>query len=148
MAEDGFFWIYLVFFMIPLARIIPRLVRKWQNKGKFSTKTPNFQNISQEGFEKMSNVENLKTFEKTASFETPLKKPLEKDMEVLDEINNGTKDFDQIQKNCKINNKELEKILKKFEDDGLMRVIKKEGVRGSKIELHPTEKGFKKFNEQ
>jgi len=32
MAEGDFIWIYLVFFMIPLARVIPRLIRKWQNK--------------------------------------------------------------------------------------------------------------------
>ncbi len=75
-----------------------------------------------------------------------MENPIGKDKQVLGEINKGIKDFNQIQKNVNISNKELEKILKNFEDEGLMRVIKKEGIMGGKIELHPTEKGFRKFN--
>ena len=141
MAEDGFMWIYLIFFMIPLARIIPRLVRKWQNKESVIPQNqynPNFQR----GEQKAKTVERAGTFEKVETVENPLSKK----MQVLGEINRGIKDFNQIQKNLKIENKELENILKDFEDDGLMRVIKKDGVTGSKIELYPTEKGFKEFN--
>lgn len=142
MAEDGFFWIYLIFFMIPLARIIPRLFRRFQNKNKFSPQRENVSWSPREGFDQKESLSDFETLDKTETIE----KPIEKDMQVLGEINRGVKDFNQIQKNTNVDNGELEEILKKFEDEGLMRVIKKDGVMGSKIELHPTEKGFKRFN--
>jgi hypothetical protein len=181
MAEGEFIWIYLIFFAIPLARIIPRLIRKWQNKDKSSTQkqfNQNLQKWEQKSSGRRDSFEKIKSFVTTESFEKPkssdipesfekpkssdipesfekpkssdipesFEKPIVKDMKVLGEINKGVKDFNQIQKNVNISNKELEEILKNFEDEGLMRVIKKEGVIGGKIELHPTEKGFRKFN--
>ena len=157
MAEGEFIWIYLIFFAIPLARIIPRLIRKWQNKDKSSTQkqfNQNLQKWEQKSTGRQDPFEKIKSFVTTESFEKPkssdiaesFEKPIVKDMKVLGEINKGVKDFNQIQKNVNINNKELEKILKNFEDEGLMRVIKKEGIMGGKVELHPTEKGFRKFN--
>ena len=169
MVEGDFIWIYLIFFAIPLARIIPRLIRKWQNKDKSSTQKQFNQNLQKweqkssgmgdsfekiksfvttESFEKPKSSDIPKSFEKPKSSDIPksFEKPIVKDMKVLGEINKGVKDFNQIQKNVNISNKELEEILKNFEDEGLMRVIKKEGVIGGKIELHPTEKGFRKFN--
>ena len=85
MAVDDFQWIYLIFFLIPLARILPRV------------------------------------------------------------INNGVRDFNQIQKNIGMDNQELEKILTDLENKGLMKIVKKSGLMGSKVEIHPTENGFKKF---
>jgi hypothetical protein len=35
--------------------------------------------------------------------------------------------------------------LKSLEDQGLMKIQNKQGLLGPKIELIPTEKGFKKF---
>ncbi len=128
MVEEGFSWIYLIFFLIPLARIIPRLVRKWQKKNgtftenQFSQSDPRIEQ-RQESFEKPQNKEN----------------------QVLGELNKGTKDFNKIQKNLGINNQELENILKDLEDQGLMKVIKKSGPFGIKVQLVPTEKGFKKY---
>jgi len=147
MAEEGFFWIYLVFFMIPLARIIPRIIRKWKNKDnpiQNNQFEQNFQKIEprQEVYENPNSFES-KEFERIEARDEP---PLSNEMKVLGEINRGIKDFNHIQNNLKIENQELENILKKFEDEGLMRVIKKSGLTGNKIELFPTEKGFKKFN--
>ncbi len=128
MVEEGFSWIYLIFFLIPLARIIPRLVRRWQKKNGTFTETqfsPNNPRMdqSQESFEK----------------------PQNKEMRVLGELNKGTKDFNKIQKNLGINNQELENILKDLEDQGLMKVVKKSGPFGIKVKLVPTDKGFKKY---
>ena len=146
MAAGDFSWFYLIFFLIPLARIIPRLVRKWQNKNntmgenQFSS---NFQRDGQmpQSFDKPKSFETSQSFEKSKSFE----KPIELDMQVLSEINNGVRDFNQIQKNIEIDNQKLENILTDLEKKGLMKVIKKSGLTGSKVEIHPTEKGFKKF---
>jgi len=132
MVEEGFSWIYLIFFLIPLARIIPRLVRRWQKKNapftenQFTQSDPRIeQRIDQR----------QESFEKTQS----------KDMQVLGELNKGNNDFNKIQKNLGINNQELENILKGLEDQGLMKVVKKSGPFGNKVKLVPTDKGFKKY---
>ena len=146
MAEDGFAWIYLIFFLIPLARIVPRVIRKWQNKDKFMGENQfnsNFQKTERipDSFEKPESFEKSQSSEKAESFE----KPLDLDMQVLREINNGIKDFNQIQKKTGIDNQKLENILTDLEGKKFMKVIKKSGLTGNKIEIHPTEKGFKKF---
>jgi len=128
MVEEGFSWIYLIFFLIPLARIIPRLVRKWQKKqGTFS--------------ENQFSPSNPRIEQRQESFE----KPQNKEIRVLGELNKGIKDFNKIQKNLGINNQELENILKDLENQGLMKVVKKSGPFGIKVKLVPTEKGFKKY---
>ncbi len=128
MVEEGFSWIYLIFFLIPLARIIPRLVRRWQKKNGTFTENQFTQSDSR--------IE-----QRQESFE----KPQSKDMQVLGELNKGIKDFNKIQKNLGINNQELENILKDLEDQGLMKVVKKSGPFGNKVKLVPTDKGFKKY---
>ena len=144
MAVDDFQWIYLIFFLIPLARILPRVIRKWRNKGMEENQfNQNFQKTEQIP----NSFETPKSFERSQSFEKPRSpdKSLELDMQVLAEINNGVRDFNQIQKNIGIDNQELEKILDDLENKGLMKVVKKSGLIGNKVEIHPTENGFKKF---
>ena len=153
MAEGDFIWIYLVFFMIPLARVIPRLIRKWQNKNNPVSENQYKQDFQrpeqkQPQFERPETFERSESFEREHSFEKSDEKPLNQKMMVLGEINRGVKDFNQIQKITNIDNQKLENILKGFEDDGLMRVVKKDGIMGSKIEMHPTEKGYKKFTDE
>ena len=153
MAESDFIWIYLVFFMIPLARIIPRLIRKWQKKNNPVSENQYKQNFQrpeqkQPQFERPKTFERSGSFEREHSFEKSDEKPLDQKMMVLGEINRGVKDFNQIQKITNIDNQKLENILKGFEDDGLMRVVKKDGIMGSRIEMHPTEKGYKKFTDE
>ena len=66
-------------------------------------------------------------------------------MLVLGELNKGVTKFESIQKNLGMNNQTLEIILEELERKGLMRVVKKQGILGPKVELHPTDEGFKKF---
>jgi len=140
MVEEGFSWIYLIFFLIPLARIIPRLVRKWQKKkgvyteNQFSPDNPKIEQ-RQESFERQESFQKQKSSEK----------PQNNEMQVLGELNRGVKDFNKIQKNLDIDNQKLENILKDLEDQGLMKVIKKKGIAGIKVELYPTDKGFKRY---
>ena len=72
-------------------------------------------------------------------------KPLTKDMLVLGELNRGTTKFEKIVKNTGIDSKELDSILKDLENRNLMRVEQKNGVLGPKVELFPTDKGFKEY---
>ena len=137
MVEEGFSWIYLIFFLVPLARILPRLVRKWR-KGKSVFPESQF---SQTNPENQFSQTNPEIENRPESFE----KPQNKEMRVLGELNKGVRDFNKIQRNLGIHNQELENILKGLEDKGLMKVVKKSGLVGTKIELYPTDKGFKKY---
>ncbi len=146
MVEEGFSWIYLIFFLVPLVRILPRLVRKWR-KGKstfpenqFSQSNPENQ-FSQSNPENQFSQSNPEIEKRPESFE----KPQNKEMRVLGELNKGVRDFNKIQRNLGIHNQELENILNGLEDKGLMKVVKKSGIVGTKIELYPTDKGFKKY---
>ena len=146
MVEEGFSWIYLIFFLVPLARILPRLVRKWR-KGKSTFPENQFSQTNPENQFSQTNPENQfsQTNPEIENRPESFEKPQNKEMRVLGELNKGVRDFNKIQRNLGIHNQELENILKGLEDKGLMKVIKKSGLVGTKIELYPTDKGFKKY---
>ena len=144
--EADFSWVYLIIFlMIPLARILPRVLRKLKT-GDF-----NSQDISQRQygsdfgrFEKQSD----KQFESnSAEYQEPPKssKPQTKNMLVLGELHRGVKLFENIQKNTGLTTEELNSILEDLENNGLMKAQQKSGLFGMKTELVPTEKGFKEY---
>ena len=64
-----------------------------------------------------------------------------KDMIVLGTIKGGAKDFDKIRRVAKLEPEELNKILEKLEERGLIKVEEKKGWLGKKIEIKTTEKG-------
>ena len=64
-----------------------------------------------------------------------------KDIIVLGAIRRGNKKFDKIQRSTQIEPKELDSILEKLEELGLITVEEKKGWLGKKIELSITEKG-------
>ena len=141
MAQDGFAWIYLVFFLIiPLSRILPRLVRKWKEKNYSSQ-----EKITTEPYQPNNEIitESVQS-EYQEDFPRHMK-PKSLDMLVLGELNRGVKNFNSIQKNLGIDTEKLDETLQNLENQGLMKVINKQGLFGPKIELMPTEKGFKKF---
>ena len=72
-------------------------------------------------------------------------KPKTKSMMVLGELNNGTRTFEKVQKNTGLDSEELNKILENLEKQGLLKVQQKQGLFGLKVELYPTEKGFKEY---
>jgi len=131
---DHFYWIWLIFLMFPLIRIIQRYLRK-RNKQKIT-----------EPSEKHLEMQ-LKT-NSSETFDTPtrnLAKPETKDMLVLGELNRGAKNFETMQKITGLERDELISILDYLEKRGLMRVEKKSGVFGTKIELYVTDKGFQVY---
>ena len=136
--EPDFSWIYLIFFlMIPLARIIPRVL------AKFRKRDDTFQTVQgnqyQSGFEEQSRREYQGEYQKEES------KYQTKDMLVLGEINIGTKTFEGIQKKTQLDNEELDTILGDLERKGLLKVQQKQGLLGPKVELLPTDEGFRKY---
>jgi len=140
MAENGFVWIYLIFLLIPLARILPRLIKKWKIKNSGTPQQP-FDNQLQVSNNTISesSIETLKAQPQRES------KPKFTDMLVLGELNHGTKNFDVLQKRLGIDNETLNSVLEDLENQGLMRVEQKQGLLGPKVELYPTEEGVKKY---
>ena len=144
MATD-YSWIYLlIFLIIPLARIIPRFLARRKMKNGSQTIQENEFRPSFDGYREPQRdfSEPQREFTKPPRDFT---KPQSKKMLVLGELNRGSKTFESIQKNTGLNNKELEKILEDLEDKGLLKVQQKQGLFGPKIELYPTDKGFKEY---
>ena len=141
MAEEGFAWIYLVFFLvIPLSRILPKIVQKWKDKNRGTAEQ--FTQTTYQSTNETIAEPSKKIPQEGITIEM---NPQTLDMLVLGELNRGTKNFGAIQRNLGIDNKALEKVLESLENQGLMKIQNKQGVLGPKIELIPTEKGFKKF---
>ena len=133
MADPNFSWIYLIIFLaIPLARIIPRLLarRKMNNSSSETIQESQIPPSSDE-YSKKS--------------QRDFSKPQTKNMLVFGELHKGSKTFESIQKNTGLSNKELEEILEDLEKDGMLKVHQKQGLFGTKIELYPTDKGFKEY---
>ena len=146
--EADFSWIYLIIFlMIPLARIIPRLLRRKKLQNLSSQKVPEkqfesdfnrYQDQSDKQFESNSTEFNQEP-SKTSS------KPQTKNMLVLGELHRGVRLFENIQKNTGLTNEELNAVLEDLETNGLMKTQQKPGLLGMKTELLPTDKGFKEY---
>ena len=139
----GGMWIYFIFFLIPLVRIIPRMLRRMKNKNSTKPQSSFFsQQFTHDTNDTMQGPSNDASMQEHPN-EIPTRQT--NDMLVLGELNKGTKQFDKIQKNTNLDSNELESILDDLERQGLMRVEHKKGPFGSKIELHSTEKGFDKY---
>ena len=135
LMDPNFQWIYLIFFlMIPLARIIPRLMAR-RRRGSES-----FQTMDQPYSKPNYSEQELSPPTK----EIP-EKPATKNMLVLGEIHRGRRTFESIKKNTGLSNNELDSILNDLEKKGMLKVHQKQGFFGTKIELHPTDKGFKEY---
>jgi DNA-binding HxlR family transcriptional regulator len=71
-----------------------------------------------------------------------------KDVIVLGAIKKGAKKFDKIQNIAKVDPEELNSILEKLEERGLITVEEKKSWLGKKIEIKITEKGSKEVDER
>ncbi len=134
-------WIFVFFAILMIARIVPRMIRGKKNilpQQAGSTK-PHMVTESrpEQSFVKEPRPE--PPFVKDA-------KPETKDMLVLGELNRGATTFGEIKKNTGLDSKELDSILKGLETRRLMRIEKVKSLLGIKIELYPTEKGFREYN--
>ena len=64
---------------------------------------------------------------------------------MLGALNRGSKTFEDIQNNTGLSNSELDAILEDLENNGMMKVVHKQGMLGPKTEILPTDKGFKEY---
>ena len=64
----------------------------------------------------------------------------------LGQINRGYKTFGEIRNTTGLNSEEISSILGDLEKRGLMKVEQKKGLVGIKVELLPTEKGYREYD--
>jgi len=70
------------------------------------------------------------------------------DVIILSAISQGAKKFDKIVRKTKIDGKEVNSLLERLEDKGLITLVEKKGWFGPKKEITLTEKGIKELEER
>ncbi len=132
-------WIFIFFAVLMIARIVPRMLRRGKmnlQRGNVVTAEQPFSETRDQPFVKES---------KERSFVEEAK-PESKEMMVLGQINRGYKTFGEIMKTTGLNSEEINSILGDLEKRGLMKVEQKKGLVGIKVELLPTEKGYREYD--
>ena len=147
--EENYSWIYLLIFMIiPLARILPRLLRRVGLKQDISPRpeTPRgtfFQESSPaDNFRESSSPDNFQESPRREEFST---KNWPKEKIVLGLLMTNISKFEELQKKGNISTNNLDTILQDLEKKGLMRPVEKSGPFGKSIQLRITEKGAAEF---
>ena len=144
--EADFSWMYLIIFlMIPLARILPRILKKLKSGNSESQEIP--QRQFESNFNRYEDQSDKQFESNSTEYQEPPKssKPQTKNMLVLGELHRGVRLFENVQKNTGLTNQELNSILEDLETNGLMKTQQKPGLMGMKTELVPTDKGFKEY---
>ena len=135
--SEHFYWIWAIFFIIPLVSIIRRYLRK-RNMQNFSKSSEQYHQMQFQ-----TNSSEIETPRRNFLEPEPKSesKPETKDIQVLGELNRGAKNFEKIQKITGLERDELASILEDLEKRGLMKVEEKSGLFGPKVELYLTDKG-------
>ena len=137
--SEHFYWIWAIFFIIPLVSIIRRYLRK-RNMQNFSKSSEQYHEMQFK-----TNSSKIETPRQNLLEPEPEPKHETKDMQVFEVLNYGAGNFEKIQKTTGIKHDELVSILEDLEKRGMMKVEEKSGLLGSKIELYPTKKGIKEY---
>ena len=125
MEHDGFNWFLLVIFlMIPLMRIIPRLLRRRKMKNAIPSQTFTGGKFEQ-GNDTIQEHAQDPSIQESARDPS---KPKTKDMLVLGELNSGTKNFEGVKRNTGLDSNELNSILEDLEKRDLIRIEQKKGL--------------------
>ena len=147
--EENYSWIYLLIFMIiPLARILPRLLKRAGLKQDISARpeTPrgNFfqESPPTDNFRESSSPDNFQESPRREEFST---KNWPKEKIVLGLLMTNISKFEELQKKGNISTNNLDTILQDLEKKGLMRPVEKSGPFGKSIQLRITEKGAAEF---
>ncbi|HJM45432.1 MAG TPA: hypothetical protein QGF44_00465 [Candidatus Nitrosopelagicus sp.] len=138
--EENYSWIYLLIFMIiPLARIVPRLLKRGSLNENISARPEsprgNF-------FQESSSSDNFQESSRREEFST---KNWSKEKIVLGLLMTNISKFEEIQKKGNLSTNNLDTILQDLEKRGLMKPVEKTGPFGKSIQLKITEKGVAEF---
>ena len=136
---EHLYWIWAIFFIIPLVSIIRRYLRK-RNMQNFSKSSEQYHEMQFK-----TNSSRIETPRRNLLEPEPEPKHQTKDMQVFDVLNYGAGNFEKIQKITGLERDELVSILDDLEKRGLMIVKQKSGLFGPKVELYATDKGIKEY---
>ncbi len=139
MELESWQWIFVFFAILMIARIVPRMLRK----GKMNMQRGNVV-ATEQPFSETRDQPFVKEAKERSFVEEA--RPESKDMMVLGQINRGYKTFGEIRKTTGLNSEEINSILGDLEKRGLIRVEQKKGLVGIKVELLPTEKGYREYD--
>ena len=150
--EENYSWIYLlIFLIIPLARILPRVLRRIGLKGNtpesprknfFQESSPDrFQESSPDRFQE-SSPDNFEESPRKEEFST---KNWSKEKIVLGLLMTNISKFEELQKRANLSTNNLDTILQDLEKKRLMMPVEKSGPFGKSIQLKITQKGAAEF---
>jgi predicted transcriptional regulator len=153
--EENYSWIYLlIFLIIPLARILPRVLKRVGLKQNTSTRPEsarenffqesspdNFQESSPDNFQE-SSPDNFQESPRREEFST---KNWSKEKIVLGLLMTNISKFEELQKRANLSTNNLDAILQDLEKKRLMMPVEKSGPFGKSIQLKITQKGAAEF---
>jgi predicted transcriptional regulator len=153
--EENYSWIYLlIFLIIPLARILPRVLKRVGLKQNTSTRPEsarenffqesspdNFQESSPDNFQE-SSPDNFQESPRREEFST---KNWSKEKIVLGLLMTNISKFEELQKRANLSTNNLDTILQDLEKKRLMMPVEKSGPFGKSIQLKITQKGAAEF---
>ena len=161
--EENYSWIYLlIFLIIPLARILPRVLKRVGLKQNTSTRPEsprrnffqesspdNFQESSPDNFQE-SSPDNFRESSPDNFQESPRKeefstKNWSKEKIVLGLLMTNISKFEELQKRANLSTNNLDTILQDLEKKRFMMPVEKSGPFGKSIQLKITEKGAAEF---
>jgi predicted transcriptional regulator len=153
--EENYSWIYLlIFLIIPLARILPRVLKRAGLKQNISTRPESprenfFQESSSDRFQESSSDRFQEStpdnFEESPRREEFSTKNWSKEKIVLGLLMTNISKFEELQKRANLSTNNLDTILQDLEKKRLMMPVEKSGPFGKSIQLKITEKGAAEF---
>ena len=153
--EPNYSWIYLlIFLIIPLARVLPRILRRAGLKPNLATRpeTPrgNFFKESPSDNFRESPSDNFRESPSDNFTESPSRdefstKNWSKEKIVLGMLMTNISKFEEFQKRGNLSVNNLDRILQELERRGCMKPVEKSGPFGKSIQLKITEKGIREF---
>ena len=153
--EENYSWIYLlIFLIIPLARILPRVLKRAGIKQNISTRSESprenfFQESSPDRFQESSpdrfQESSPDNFEESPRREEFSTKNWSKEKIVLGLLMTNISKFEELQKRANLSTNNLDTILQDLEKKRFMMPVEKSGPFGKSIQLKITEKGAAEF---
>ena len=144
--EENYSWIYLlIFLIIPLARILPRILKRGDLKKNISARLENpRENFFKESFSS-DNFKESPSREELPSREEFSTKDWSKEKIVLGLLMSNISKFEELQKRGNLSTNNLDRILQNLEKKGFMTPVEKSGPFGKSVQLKITEKGAREF---
>jgi len=148
--EIDYSWIFLlIFLIIPLARILPRILKRTGFKENISARLES----PRENFFKESDYDdNFKESDYADNFEEspPTKEEFSTrnwstEKIVLGLLMSDISKFEELQKRGNLSTNNLDRILQNLEKKGFMTPVEKSGPFGTSVQLKITEKGAREF---